>query len=101
MPYLQARPTDYPNRLLTSGPPPISFHKYWQIDPYAVYTDWLFPGVRNQRVKSLKEFNIQKVTCSQSQSHSTQHSIKLPKTKPNHSDESIKLQKHSIKNNEL
>lgn len=35
---LQARPTDYSKELLTDSP--ISFHKFWQIDPYEVYSKW-------------------------------------------------------------
>lgn len=31
---------DYPEGLL-EGDKPISFHKYWLMDPYKVYTDWL------------------------------------------------------------
>lgn len=34
----QARPIDYPSTVIDSNT--ISFHKYWQIDPYDVYRRW-------------------------------------------------------------
>lgn len=34
----QARPLDYPAAAIDRNT--ISFHKYWQIDPFAVYRDW-------------------------------------------------------------
>nr|XP_027784757.1 beta-1,3-glucosyltransferase [Marmota flaviventris] len=39
----QARPTDYSKDLL-SHQVPISFHKYWNIDPVKVYFTWLAPS---------------------------------------------------------
>ncbi|XP_055295645.1 beta-1,3-glucosyltransferase [Sitodiplosis mosellana] len=36
----QARPIDYPEEVLLYNKP-ISFHKFWQIDPYYVYEHWL------------------------------------------------------------
>lgn len=36
----QARPIDYPEEVLLYNEP-ISFHKFWQIDPYYVYEHWL------------------------------------------------------------
>lgn len=36
----QARPIDYPEEVLLYNNP-ISFHKFWQIDPYYVYEYWL------------------------------------------------------------
>ncbi|XP_053312037.1 beta-1,3-glucosyltransferase [Spea bombifrons] len=38
----QARPMDYPSDYL-SHQVPISFHKYWNIDPVKVYYTWLIP----------------------------------------------------------
>ncbi|XP_055857771.1 beta-1,3-glucosyltransferase [Episyrphus balteatus] len=35
----QARPMDYPKPLLKMQKP-VSFHKFWQLDPIAVYQDW-------------------------------------------------------------
>ncbi|CAG00415.1 unnamed protein product, partial [Tetraodon nigroviridis] len=36
----QARPDDYPGRLISSQQA-ISFHKHWNVDPLAVYKHWL------------------------------------------------------------
>lgn len=36
----QARPDDYPKELLLRQRP-ISFHKHWNINPVAVYQQWL------------------------------------------------------------
>ncbi|KAB5543472.1 hypothetical protein PHYPO_G00079560 [Pangasianodon hypophthalmus] len=36
----QARPDDYPKELLLRQSP-ISFHKHWNINPVAVYQQWL------------------------------------------------------------
>ncbi|XP_034189037.1 beta-1,3-glucosyltransferase [Osmia lignaria lignaria] len=35
----QARPTDYATAYLASQEP-VSFHKFWMIDPYTVYDEW-------------------------------------------------------------
>ncbi|XP_037820372.1 beta-1,3-glucosyltransferase-like [Lucilia sericata] len=35
----QARPNDYPLELLQQEPP-VSFHKFWQLDPIEVYSEW-------------------------------------------------------------
>ncbi|KAI8119432.1 hypothetical protein FF38_06836 [Lucilia cuprina] len=35
----QARPNDYPLELLQQVPP-VSFHKFWQLDPIEVYNQW-------------------------------------------------------------
>ncbi|XP_055916522.1 beta-1,3-glucosyltransferase [Eupeodes corollae] len=35
----QARPMDYPATLLTIQKP-VSFHKFWQLDPVSVYEEW-------------------------------------------------------------
>ncbi|XP_011698474.1 PREDICTED: beta-1,3-glucosyltransferase isoform X1 [Wasmannia auropunctata] len=35
----QAQPVDYPYAYLASQEP-ISFHKFWSVDPIAMYTDW-------------------------------------------------------------
>lgn len=37
--FSQARPDDYPLRLLQSQHV-VSFHKHWMIDPLQVYSDW-------------------------------------------------------------
>lgn len=36
----QARPIDYPAAVVADKTNTISFHKYWQIDPYGVYEKW-------------------------------------------------------------
>lgn len=36
----QARPEDYATDYL-SHQKPVSFHKHWMVDPYAIYEDWL------------------------------------------------------------
>lgn len=36
----QARPNDYALEVLLDSEP-ISFHKFWQIDPFEVYEEWL------------------------------------------------------------
>ncbi|XP_037042574.1 beta-1,3-glucosyltransferase [Bradysia coprophila] len=49
----QARPTDYSEELLTDSP--ISFHKFWQIDPYEVYSKWF---------RNTNETEINTPTCT-------------------------------------
>ncbi|KAK1800383.1 hypothetical protein P4O66_005615 [Electrophorus voltai] len=39
----QARPDDYPKELLVRQSP-VSFHKHWNINPIAVYHQWLMDG---------------------------------------------------------
>lgn len=49
----QARPIDYPIEVLLHNHP-ISFHKFWQMDPYFVYEKWLH---RNQLLEKNKYQN--------------------------------------------
>lgn len=62
----QARPIDYPAEVLFYNDP-ISFHKFWQIDPYYVYEKWLAKHDRvNERRRYLSptdSFNY----CSENQ----------------------------------
>lgn len=37
--FLQARPSDYARNYLASQEP-VSFHKFWMIDPLEVYDQW-------------------------------------------------------------
>lgn len=50
---LQARPIDYPKEVLLHNHP-ISFHKFWQMDPYFVYEKWLH---RNHLMEKIKYQN--------------------------------------------
>lgn len=40
-PYQQARPNDYPAERLRQEVP-VSFHKFWQLDPNEIYRQWFF-----------------------------------------------------------
>lgn len=51
----QARPIDYPAELLLHNKP-ISFHKFWQIDPFEVYEHWL-EGSHVQRSVEARKYN--------------------------------------------
>ena len=37
---LQARPEDYPSSVLEESSP-ISFHKFWMVEPVQIYEKWL------------------------------------------------------------
>lgn len=54
----QARPMDYPRETLLHERP-ISFHKFWQIDPIDVYEKWLCKGRNPEEIaeKSNSESN--------------------------------------------
>ncbi|XP_037961043.1 beta-1,3-glucosyltransferase [Teleopsis dalmanni] len=72
----QARPNDYPPALLQIEPP-ISFHKFWQLDPYMVHSDWFATAdhqmLQAEKLKAkynfrLSNFNYESVKLAKSSS---------------------------------
>lgn len=64
----QARPIDYPEEVLLYNHP-ISFHKFWQIDPYYVYEYWLRKNdadAIDERRKYRAGFNVESY-CNKNQ----------------------------------
>ncbi|XP_050445845.1 beta-1,3-glucosyltransferase isoform X1 [Cataglyphis hispanica] len=57
----QARPTDYATAYLASQEP-ISFHKFWMIDPEVVYDEWFAETDNILPKQPIKPLNIQKHT---------------------------------------
>lgn len=62
----QARPIDYPEEVLLYNEP-ISFHKFWQIDPYYVYEHWLH---QNAAINEVNKYTAERTNdnyCNKNQ----------------------------------
>lgn len=59
--YLQARSIDYNEKTLTKHP--ISFHKFWQIDPIDVYQNWFEQNDQNMINSIFKKKLCQRKQC--------------------------------------
>lgn len=55
----QARPMDYPKPLLALQKP-VSFHKFWQLDPIAVYEKWFKEDDEKLNLQELQSKKIKK-----------------------------------------
>lgn len=62
----QARPMDYPPEYLIDNDP-ISFHKFWQIDPLYIYEKWLDGQVADEHTEKIVENTKYDSYCSNEQ----------------------------------